>query len=155
MALIPKPVRRIFWILLFAIVGYYTFDVIRSHTRQEVLALKHYSKSLLSGDIFVARKLVVDDRGLRPFRVKKERNGALGGDIKFVYYKIKLVKRSKDGKKSRLLVQQIFRINPPGQTSFWGTEEITNTMQVVMAMSQSQWQVETYSDNYYNSTMKE
>ena len=41
------------------------------------------------------------------------------------------------------------------RTTFWGTEEVVNTMQVVMVSPQSQWMVESYSDSFYSPTMKE
>lgn len=153
--MIPKPVRKIIYLMVLLVVGYWAYDTVRLHTSQEVIAFKQYSEALLDYDGYAARKLVANEDALRPFKINTKRKEELRGDIRFVWYSIKSVKRSKDNRTANISVKQIIKIDPPGFKSFLGTEERINNISVTMVCPKSQWQVQNYSDSYYHQGMKE
>ena len=80
--MIPKQVRNVVYLLLFIGLGYWGFNVLRLHTRQEVIAFKSYSSALMDGNQIKARKLVVDKSALEPFAKRKKRNKSPMNSIK-------------------------------------------------------------------------
>lgn len=150
--MIPKPVRRLIYIFLTIVVGYYLYTMVSAHTAQEVIVLKQYTKALMAGETMVGRKLSLDPKNLDPF---KKRGEALRGDIRFTYYKIKNIRRRGDGKTTNISMQQVFRLNPPGMDSFFGVEEVKNNIQAVLVKPKSAWKIQSYTDNYYTPGMKE
>ncbi len=153
--MIPKPVRRIVYLFIAILLGYYVYDVVKDHTKQEVLTLKQYAKALIKGDMHIARQLSLDEKRMDPFKKRKKRLEALQGDIRFTYYKIKAVSRSRDGKATKISMLQIIRLNPPGRDSLWGAEKIVNNITAGLVQPKSAWKVDTYSDNWYIPGQKE
>ncbi len=86
--MIPKQVRNVVYLLLLIGLGYWSFNVVRLHTRQEVIAFKTYSSALMDGNQIKARKLVVNKTALEPFAKRKKRNESLRGEVRITYYKI-------------------------------------------------------------------
>jgi len=148
----PKVVRRIIYLIITVIAGLYFFNIVRLHASQEVIAVKKYSRALLDRDIFTARNLVSGESALAPFTVRKKRDRALQGEIRWVTYRIKKLERSE--KSTSLLVHQVIRLDPPGQSSFWGKEIIINKMHVTMVSPRSTWKVSSYKDDFYSPGMK-
>ncbi len=150
--MIPKPVRRILYFFIFILVGLNLFKYVRAHTTQEVIAVKQYSRALLDGDPQAARNLVSRPEALIPFSIRKKRDEELRGEIRWVTYKVKDIRK---GKKSTTLdIHQIIRLDRPGQDSFWGTEKVINKLQITMVSPHSHWKVSTYRDNFYFPGMK-
>ncbi len=153
--MIPKPVRKVAYLIIFIALGYYAFNVIRLHTRQEVIAFKNYSGALIDGNVNVGRKLVATREALDPFKKRKKRNEALRGEVRFTWYKIRSIRRGKNGKTANLEIRQIIRIDPPGSDTLFGTDKIMNNQRVAMIQKESNWKIEKYSDSYYTPGMKE
>ena len=149
----PKAVRKILYLFISGIAGLYFFNVVRLHTTQEVIAIKQYSRALLDKDTLAARNLVSGKSALEPFNVRKKRDQALRGKIRWVTYRIKEIKRSE--KSTSLRVHQVIHLDPPGQDSFWGTAIIVNKLEVTMVSLHSSWKVRSYRDSFYSPGMKD
>ena len=152
--IIPKPVRRILSLFIIVATGVFAYNTMRVHTMQEVIILKQYGDALLKNDRHLGRELSVDATALRPFEITSERKAALRGDLKWTYYRVRNVRRSKDQRTTTLVADQIIRKDPPGSVTFWGTEKIVNRMNMVLVSPRSAWRVERYSDSFYHSGMK-
>ncbi len=148
----PKPVRRILFLFISVLAGLYVFNVVRLHSAQEVIAVKLYSRALLDRDGQAARSLVSEKAALEPFRARTRRDEAFRGNIRWVTYRIKKIDRHE--KFTKLEVQQVIRLDPPGTDSFMGTEILINKMQATMVSSHSSWKVKSYRDTYYFPGMK-
>ncbi len=151
--MLPKPVRKILYLLIFSLIGFIVFNFVKDHTRQEVIAIKQYSRALLDKDSLAGRNLVSDKNALKPFTVRKKRDEALRGKIRWVTYQIKEIRKDKGS--TRLNVNQIIRLDRPGQDSFWGSEKIVNKLEVTMVSPHSHWKVRTYKDKFYYPGMKD
>lgn len=151
--MLPKPVRRILFLFILAGVGFYTYDVVKDHTALEVIAFKQYSAAVLDNDMLAARKLVKNDIALHPLRYREKRQDAINGDVRFVWYDIRKLKRSDTGRNTTLQVRQTIRYDPPGHDSFWGTDKIINHQFVTMEKEKSAWKVIDYRDNFYHPGM--
>ena len=149
----PKPVRRILYLIILVLVGLNLFKFVRDHTTQEVIAIKQYSRALLDKDAQAARNMVSGPEALNPFSNRKKRDEALRGKIRWVTYQIKEINRGE--KSTTLNINQIIRLDRPGQDSFWGTEKIINNLHATMVSHHSSWKVRTYKDRYYQPGMKE
>ncbi len=123
------------------------------HTTQEVIAIKKYSRALLDKDAQAARNMVSGTEALKPFSNRKKRDEAFRGKIRWVSYKIKDIRRGE--KSTTLNINQVIRLDRPGQDSFWGTEKIINNLQVTMVSHHSSWKVRFYRDRYYQPGMKD
>jgi hypothetical protein len=141
--IVPKPVRRILSLFIIVATGAFAYNTMRVHTMQEVIILKQYGDALLKYD-----------RQLGPFEITSERKVALRGDVKWTYYRVRNVRRSKDQRTTTLVADQIIRKDPPGLVTFWGAEKIVNRMNMVLVSPKSSWRVERYSDSFYHSGMK-
>ncbi len=149
----PKPVRRILYLFILVLVGLNLFRFVRDHTTQEVIAIKLYSRALLDKDASSARNMVSGTEALEPFSNRKKRDEALRGKIRWVTYKIKEINRGE--KSTTLNINQIIRLDRPGQDSFWGTQKIINNLHATMVSHHSSWKVLNYSDRYYKPGLKE
>ena len=153
--MIPKQVRNVFYLIILIAVGYWAFNVIRLHTRQEVIAFKNFSSALMDGNQKKGRKLIVGKSALQPFLKRKKRNEALRGEVRITYYKIRSIRRGKGGKTANLDIRQVIRIDPPGSDTLFGTEVVFNNQRVSMVQKESKWMIEKYSDTFYTPGMKE
>ncbi len=153
--MIPKQVRNVVYLLLLIGLGYWGFNVVRLHTRQEVIAFKTYSSALMDGNQIKARKLVVDKTALEPFAKRKKRSESLRGEVRITYYKIRSIRRGKKGKTANLEIRQVIRLDPPGIDTLFGTEVVFNNQRVSMVQKESKWMIEKYSDSFFSPGMKE
>src|SRR5690606_27354466 len=131
MALIPKPVRRVLFWLIIAFLGYHAYTFVRVHASQEVIVFKQYSSALMDRD-YTTVSHITQGKASAPFQDTQKRDEAIKGEITFVYYKIRNVRRSPDGRMSTIDAQQIIRYNPVGTDSFWGIEKIVNNQSAVL-----------------------
>ena len=153
--MIPKQVRNVVYLLILIGVGYWSFNVLRLHTRQEVIAFKTYSSALMDGNQKKARKLVVNKSALEPFAKRKKRGESLRGEVRITYYKIRSIRRGKKGRTANLEIRQVIRLDPPGSDTLFGTEVVFNNQRVSMVQKESKWMIEKYSDSFYSPGMKE
>jgi hypothetical protein len=153
--MIPKQVRNVLYLLILIGVGYWSFNVLRLHTRQEVIAFKTYSSALMDGNQRKARKLVLNKSALEPFEKRKKRGESLRGEVRITYYKIRSIRRGKKGRTANLEIRQVIRLDPPGSDTLFGTEVVFNNQRVSMVQKESQWMIEKYSDSFYSPGMKE
>ena len=107
----------------------------------------------LTLDAQAARNMVSGQDALKPFSIRKKRDEALRGKIRWVTYQIKDIRRGE--KSTTLNINQIIRLDLPGQDSFWGQEKIVNKMQVTMVLPHSHWKVRSYRDKFYYPGMKD
>jgi len=149
----PKPVRRILYLIILVLGGVILFNFVRDHSAQEVIAIKQYSRALLDRDSLAARNLVSGPEALKPFSIRKKRDEALRGKIRWVTYQIKDIHRGE--RSTTLNINQIIRLDPPGQDSFWGTEKIINNLRATMVQPHSSWKVRSYRDKFYTPGMKD
>jgi type IV secretory pathway VirB3-like protein len=147
--LFPKPVRRVFFLLVFLVAGYYGYNVLKPHLTQEATAFKRYSNALMDGSKGKARELAATDYALAPFASLERRRDAIQGDVRLVFHRIRSLRTTDDGNAAKLVVRQIIRYDPPGQNTFWGAEELVNNQHVTMVREQSFWKVESYQDNWF------
>ena len=153
--MIPKQVRNVFYLLVLIAVGYLAFNVVRIHTRQEVIAFKNFSSALMDGNQKKGRKLIVGKSALEPFLKRKKCNEALRGEVRITYYKIRNIRCGKDGKTANLEIRQAIRLDPPGSDTLLGTEVVFNNQRVTMVQRESKWMIEKYSDSFFTPGMKE
>jgi len=153
--MLPKQVRNVLYLLILIGVGYWSFNVLRLHTRQEVIAFKTYSSALMDGNQRKARKLVLNKSALEPFEKRKKRGESLRGEVRITYYKIRSIRRGKKGRTANLEIRQVIRLDPPGSDTLFGTEVVFNNQRVSMVQKESQWMIEKYSDSFYSPGMKE
>lgn len=147
--LFPKPVRRVFFLVIVLTLGYYGYAVVRPHLTQEAVAFKRYSNALRDGDLYKATEVIADDYAKLPFQHRTKRDEAIDGEIRFVYHRIRNLVNAEDGKSASITVRQIIRYDPPGVESFFGTETMVNVQQAKLFREQSSWRVVRYTDNFF------
>lgn len=155
--LFPKPVRRVLFLIVLAVVSYYGYHFVRTQISQEVIAFKSYAKALFDGEPQRARELIAGPLAEAPFRNRGAREEALeGGEVRLVYYKVRKKDVGEEGRVVRLFTTQIIRYDPPGaDPSFWGRAKIVNHQEATLVRDKSRYQVERYSDRWFTPGVAE
>lgn len=151
----PKPVRRIlFWCIL-AFVGYYAFNLVTTHGRQEVIVYKQYASALMNGDVQAVRRIITDPQeGTEPFRYMEKRNQALArGDIRFDYFQIIDITEHNAGRTVIIEGKHIIRYDPEGINTLWGQDTIEVKQNITLVRIKDAYKVESFSDDYYQKGM--
>lgn len=147
--LFPKPVRRVFYLLLFLGIGYYGYIFVTPHLTQEAVAFKRYSNALKDGQLGKVHDLIEGDYAKKPFEQRTKRDHAVDGEIRLVYHRIKVLNLSEDGMTANISVRQVIRYDPPGVSSLLGETEMINFQTATLVREQSSWKVSKYQDNFF------
>lgn len=147
--LLPKPVRRLLFVLVFAFAGYLTYEYVRVHTQQEIIILKAYSKALTYNDPAGGGRHALDEGGLSPFRNRTKRDEGVPGQIRFIWHNIQDIRRLPDGKSVVVTVRQIIRYDPQGANTLWGADTIHNTQRFILTAERSTWKVKAFQDSFF------
>lgn len=152
----PKPVRKILLVAIMAGLVYYGFSVVSVHSSGEVIAFKQFASAVMDGDVIRGRKLLEKDepKYQGPLTFQKRRKKELEGcEVRFVYYKVRRMEPSKDGKTVNLVVNQIIHLDRPGSKTFWGNDTIINPQTVTMVKVKSTWKVRSFIDSFYSGAI--
>jgi len=138
------------YFLIFGTISYFGFDIVQAHTSGDVIVYKRYTKALMEGDRFRARRLVLSDEGLRPFDFLERRKNHYQGDIRITFHRILSQRYNADGNEVRLKVRQITRLNPEGEKgSLWGSQIREEIHHVVMRKNEGQnWKILSFYDPF-------
>lgn len=117
------------------------------HTRGDVIAYKKFAKALMKGDSYVMRNLASGEMVDQVLKHQDDRNDLFqDSDVVFTYYKIKNRNVSEDGKITKLVGEQVSRVNPIGYDTLWGEKAIVVRHTVVMVMHNNAWKVQSFDD---------
>lgn len=147
--LFPKPVRRVFLLILLIGTGWYGYNFVKPHARQDVMAFKRYSSALLEGESMRGKDLCATDYAFEPFQQRGNRDEAFDGEVRIVYHNIRSVSEAAGGEMVKLVVQQVIRYDPPADSTLWGRNKLINTQFVTLVAEKSNWKVESYRDNFF------
>ena len=147
--LLPKPVRRLLFLLIFLFAGYQAYEYLKIHTQQQVIILKAFSKAVTYNDLQSGSNHSLEDASLAPFRNRAKRNEGIPGQIRFVWHNIQDLRPSQDNSMLVVTVRQIIRYDPPGANTLWGADTIYNTQRFILVADRSTWKVKSYQDSFF------
>ena len=141
-----KPKKLLLWIL-FSLVAFNVFNYVKMHTRGDVIAYKKFSKALMKGNAFALKNTAEQGLAKKVLSFQEKRMNRYNDlDIVFTYYKIKSRTLSADGKTSKLVGEQISRVNPLGYDTLWGENAVKVKHSIVLVMHNNAWKVESFID---------
>lgn len=147
--LLPKPVRRLLFLLIFLFVGYQSYEYLKVHTRQEILVLKKFSKAVVYNDFATATQHTTGDEAMAVFRSRAKRNEGVPGQVRFVWHNVQDIRRGADPSTVVVTVRQIIRFDPVGANTLWGADTVYNTQRIFLVEERSAWKVKTYQDSFF------
>lgn len=142
-------------LLLISVLGYVGFGFVKVHTSSDVLTYKSFSKALVDGDRFRAKRLVLNEEVMKVFENQEKRNARFDGDIKFTYHQVISHDYSADKEEARIKVRFITRFDPEGaKPTFWGSESVDEIHHVVLRKNEDDfWRITSFSGSLVSSSV--
>lgn len=136
--------------LLFGLLGYFGYGLVRVHTSGDVIAYKHFTSLLRKDDFLSARKLVAEEKVMKVFQTQEKRQPRYQGDVKFTWHQVLQQQYSATGDEVTLRVRQITRLDPPGtEQTLFGSRAVEEIHEVALRRDKQVWKVVRYTDPYF------
>lgn len=129
------------------VVGYYGLDYIKVHTSGDVVAYKRFAKALMEDDVYSARQAGSRELAAEALSKQTERMKRYQGmRVLLTYYEVLKQNKSREGKTSTLVVEQVSRVSSDGSTGLWGDGEIRVRHTVRLEQENYRWKVTEFTD---------